>query len=218
MVKKGSHDGRKEGKEKHKKKTLSKGLFFSSFAPFVHQFFSFFSFWPPFFSSFAPFLFSQKKWRFLVSTRCLHQQFTECRLQIRHRIYTTSTEFRHSKGHLPKSDLKPTDIRQHDFINSTQNIDTKIPMRKTTERVNDDVVNGAVSQTLVVIGHLRTSASPAKTVSWNIRPTIERSYDEKKKKSRPKNSDRIFSFASSFLIMCLLFSIKTTFFIRRVPF
>ena len=43
---------------------------------------------------------------------------------------------------LPESDLKPTDIRQHDFINSTQNMDISqrchsptIPMRMTTQNV-----------------------------------------------------------------------------------
>ena len=59
-------------------------------------------------------------------------------------------------------------------------------MRMTTQYVDDNDANGAVSQTRVVTGHLRTSASLAKTVWWNVSLTMEkgqfflRSDDEKK--------------------------------------
>ena len=76
-------------------------------------------------------------------------------------------------------------------------------MRMATQYVDDDDANGAVSQTRVVTGHLRISASPAKTDSWNIRTSIEKNGKLEKTKSNDENKGQIiaivfFSFASFF--------------------
>ena len=191
MVKKGSHDGKKEAK-KSTKKRYQKDLVLSSFASFVHQCFAFFfivHFLPPFFSHHLAL--KKNHWRFLVSTRCLHQQFVECRrLTIRHRFHTTSTEFRHAKGHC----LNPTD--RHPTARLYQ-FDTKhghLPTLSLTD--NSDANDYAICQwrrckwcCLSDPSCNCTSASPAETVSWNIGLSIEkkgqtfllRSDDDKKR-------------------------------------
>ena len=201
-------------KEAKKSKNKSKGLFFLIMCSLCSSKFLLFFIFASFFLIICPF--SQKNpWRFLVSTRCLHQQFTECRLTIRHRIYTTSAEFRHSKGHC----LNPTWNRQTSDSTtlSIRHKTSTSPRAVTHQKFRCEGLCNMSMTTLQMVLCLRPKLSldicalrhhlqkPFRGTSGLPLKRMANFCWGQMAKKKPRNSDLIFSFASFFDNLPLFF-------------